>query len=40
MKRFRFCEAQTIGILKEYQSSFSAVELFRECGISDATFDK
>ena len=38
MKRSRFSEEQIIGILKEHQAGFSATELCRRHGISDATF--
>jgi putative transposase len=38
MKRSRFSEEQIIGILKEHQAGFSAAELCRKHGISDATF--
>ena len=40
MKRSRFSEEQIIGILKEHQAGFSAAELCRKHGISDATFYK
>ena len=40
MKRSRFTEQQIIGILKEHQAGFSAAELCRKHGISDATFYK
>jgi len=40
MKRSRFTEEQIIGILKEHQVGFSAKELYRKHGISDATFYK
>jgi putative transposase len=38
MKRSRFSEEQIIGILKEHRAGFSAAELCRKHGISDATF--
>jgi putative transposase len=38
MKRSRFSEEQIIGILKEHQAGFSAAEICRKYGISDATF--
>jgi len=38
MKRSRFSEEQTIGILKEHQAGLSAAELCCKHGISDATF--
>ena len=38
MKRSRFSEVQIIGILKEHQAGFSAAEIYRKYGISDATF--
>ena len=40
MKRSRFTEEQIIGILKEHQAGFSAKDLCRKHGISDATFYK
>ncbi len=40
MKRSRFSEEQIIGILKEHQAGFSATDLCRKHGISDATFYK
>ncbi len=40
MKRSRFSEEQIIGILKEHQAGFSAADLCRKHGISDATFYK
>ena len=40
MKRRRFSEEQTIGILKELQAGLGAKELCRKHGISDATFYK
>ncbi len=40
MKRSRFSEEQIIGILKEHHAGFSAAELCRKHGISDATFYK
>ena len=40
MKRSRFSEEQIIGILKEHQAGFSATDLCRRHGISDATFYK
>jgi putative transposase len=38
MKRSRFSEEQIIGILNEHQAGFSAPDLCRKYGISDATF--
>lgn len=38
MKRSRFTEEQIISILKEHQAGFSAPDLCRRHGISDATF--
>ncbi len=38
MKRSRFTEEQTIGILKENQAGLDAKDLCRKHGISDATF--
>jgi putative transposase len=38
MKRSRFTEEQIIGILKEHGAGFSAKDLCRKHGISDATF--
>jgi putative transposase len=38
MKRSRFSEERIIGILKEHQAGFSAAEICRKYGISDATF--
>ena len=40
MRKKRFSEEQIIGILKEHQAGFSAAELCRKHGISDATFYK
>jgi putative transposase len=40
MKRSRFTEEQIIGVLKEHQVGFSAKDLCRKHGISDATFYK
>ena len=40
MKRSRFTEEQIIGLLKEHQAGFSARDLCRKHGISDATFYK
>jgi len=40
MKRSSFSEEQIIGILKEHQAGFSAKELCRKHGASDATFYK
>jgi putative transposase len=40
MRRSRFSDEQIIGILKEHQAGFSAGELSRKYGISDATFYK
>ncbi len=40
MKRSRFSEEQSIGILKEHQAGLGAKELCRKHGISDATFYK
>jgi len=40
MKRSRFSEEQIIGILKEHRAGFSAADLCRKHGISDATFYK
>jgi putative transposase len=40
MKRSRFSDEQTIGILKEHQAGLSATELCRKYGVSDATFYK
>ena len=38
MKRSRFSEEQIFGILREHQAGFSAAEICRKYGISDATF--
>lgn len=38
MRKSRFSQEQIIGILKEHQAGFSAKELCRKYGISDATF--
>ena len=40
MKRRRFSEEQIMGILKEHPAGFSATDLCRKHGISDATFYK
>lgn len=40
MRRSRFSDEQIIGILKEHQAGFSASDLCRKYGISDATFYK
>lgn len=40
MRRSKYGEEQIIGILKEHQAGFSAAELCRKHGISDATFYK
>jgi len=40
MRRSRFSDEQIIGILKEHQVGFSASDLCRKYGISDATFYK
>ncbi len=40
MKRSRFTEEQTIGILKEHQAGLGAKELCRKHGVSDAKFYK
>ena len=38
MKRSRFSDELTIGILKENRAGLPAMELCRKYGISDATF--
>lgn len=38
MKRTRFTETQIVGILKEYETGRSVIDLCREYGISKATF--
>ena len=38
MKRSRFTQEQTSGVLKEHQAGASAADLCRKHGISDATF--
>ncbi|PYE38838.1 putative transposase [Rhizobium sp. PP-WC-2G-219] len=40
MKRSRFTEEQIIGILKEQEAGARTVNVCREHGISDATFNK
>ncbi len=40
MRKSRFSDEQIIVILKEHQAGFSAAELCRRHGISDATFYK
>ena len=40
MRKSRFSDEQIIAILKEHQAGFSAAELCRKHGISDATFYK
>jgi putative transposase len=40
MRKSRFSDEQIIAILKERQAGFSAAELCRRYGISDATFYK
>ena len=40
MKRSRFSEEQIIAILKQHESGVSTVDIFREHGISSATFYK
>jgi putative transposase len=40
MRKSRFSDEQVIAILKEHQAGFSAAELCRRHGISDATFYK
>ena len=38
MKKSRFTEDQSIGVLKEHQAGIPTAELCRKHGISDATF--
>jgi putative transposase len=38
MKRSRFTQERTIGVVKEHQAGATAAELCRKHGISDATF--
>ena len=38
MKKSRFSEEQVIGILKQHESGVKTADLFREHGISAATF--
>jgi putative transposase len=40
MRKSRFSDEQVIAILKEHQAGFSAADLCRRHGISDATFYK
>ena len=40
MRKSRFSDEQIIAILKEHQAGFSAAELCRKHGVSDATFYK
>lgn len=40
MRKSRFSDEQIIAILKDHQAGFSAAELCRKHGISDATFYK
>jgi putative transposase len=40
MRKSRFTDEQIIGILKEHHAGWSAVDLCRKHGISDATFYK
>jgi putative transposase len=40
MKRSRFTDDPIIGILREHEAGFSAADLCRKHGISDATFYK
>jgi len=40
MRKSRLSDEQIIAILKEHQAGFSAAELCRKHGISDATFYK
>lgn len=38
MKKSRFSEEQTIGVLKEHQAGIATADLCRKHGISEATF--
>jgi len=38
MRKSRFSDEQIIAILKEHQAGFTAAELCRKHGVSDATF--
>ncbi len=37
MKRSRNCKEQIVGILKEAEAGIFVTELYRKCGMSDAT---